>query len=483
MTYPHPVDEIIDTVISALLANRSKVLSIYNTAHTDLAAARELEVLLGDVCNTLERDYKIVRVMKITVKVGDIVKALDTAVRLIENRNIIPILEHVLLSPGLNDLTVTSHNLDQSCQVKCPASGSMVEAMAVTVPGQRLRALLKAMPKEAEVTLTSSDNMVVITRAKSRYKVETLPVGDFPAPLAPEGGVRFHLDKAAVERLFGLPAFAVARDSARPYLSGIFLHAVENHLVAVSTDGHRLIRVQVPLPECEGDWPMNGKRPDTKRPTYVDEQGKPLEGSNLSGVYRATGETVTIPGDPGRPGVIIPPRMSAEIIKFGDDVTLQIDDRIIQASTPATTLASKLIDGTYLPYERVIPEHSGNGFTADRQAMAEIGTRLDAVAPVIKDVPPMAGFIWNGEDDTVTATLPRTPDTAEDFFFAQEKHGAGRFGMQLRYLKDLVQILPGERIIFDCRANAPAIRVTVDGDDDIIMVQMTLTWSQPRAEV
>jgi DNA polymerase-3 subunit beta len=401
--------------------------------------------------------------MKITVKVGDLAKALDTTVRLIESRNIIPILEHVLLVPGLSDLTVMSHNLDQSCLVACPASGSMVEAMSVTLPGVRLHGLLKAMPAEAEITLTTQDNIVVIARGKSRYKVETLPTESFPAPLVPDGGIRFCLDKAAVEHLFGLPAFAVSRDGTRPYLSGIFLHAVGDHLVTVSTDGHRLCRVRVPLPECEGDWPMNGKTPDSER-------------------VNQAGERVTTPGNPGRPGVIIPPRMSAEIIKFGGDVTLQIDDRIIQASTPTTTLASKLIDGTFSPYDRLIPEHSGNGFTADRQAMAEIGTRLDAVAPIIKDIAPMAGFIWNGEDDTVTATLPRTPDAAEDFLIATAKQGAGRFGIQLRYLKDLIQVLPGERIIFDCGGDSTPIRITVAGDDDLIMIQMQMAWSQPRSE-
>jgi DNA polymerase III subunit beta len=293
------------------------------------------------------------------VQAGDLTKALGAVVWLIESRNVVPVLDCVLIEPHVDTLTVTAHNLDACATVTVPAEAELLEK-PFAVPGAQLHGIVKSMSPGNAVTLTAAEERLTVSWRKSHYKLSTLPTDTFPPKLAAEGGVSFVLHKDGVARLLGEPAPFVAHDN-RYYLAGIFMHPDRDQLVGVATDGRRIYRATHPTPELNGEWQNNGERA----------------------------------------GIIIPPKIAAELVHWGIDIELRIADGIIEAKgfgAMNPTIVSKTIDATYPPYDRIIPSPGGHGFSCLRTELANVVARLSAVAPRIKDMTPGAGFVWDGGD-------------------------------------------------------------------------------------
>jgi DNA polymerase-3 subunit beta len=366
------------------------------------------------------------------VQAGDLSKALGAVVRLIEPRNVIPVLDCVLLECADGMLTVTSHNLDAHATVVIPLDADLLEK-PIAVPGAQLAGLLKDLPPDNEVTLTAAGERLTVSWRKSHYRLSVLPVDTFPPRFAVEGGISFRLDKAGVARLFGEPAPFVAHDK-RIYLTGVFLHPDGDKLVGVGCDGVRIYRASHGLPACEGSWPKNGERI----------------------------------------GVIVPPKIATEFVRQESDIMFRISDAIIEAQGDRATITSKVIDAAYPAYEKIVPEPADYGFTCNRKELIEVAARLTAVAPPLKDVTPGAGFLW---DDTVSVVLSRSPDAADDVITPTEIQGTGRFALQLTHLNSVITALSGEAIHFDIDPGSSVVRITVPGDEGVTCAVARLVWS------
>jgi DNA polymerase-3 subunit beta len=297
------------------------------------------------------------------MKAGDLAKALGGVVRLIESRNINPVLDCVLIEPTDDTLSVTAHNLDACATVECPlASTDVLAPTPIAVKGSRLHALAKSLPAASSVELQIGEERLTVASGKSRYKLDLVLADTFPPRLKAADGVWFELESKTAARLLELPEPFAARDK-RYYLEGVFLHADGEELVAVATDGHRACRVWAPLPPCGGTWPRNGER--------------------LGG--------------------IIPLKVAAEIVRLESAIQLRLTDALIEARTPTTTLVSKLIDATYVAYDRIFPDPGASHFTCDRKALSEIVGRLGALNPQDK-LTPVIGFRWHEGAETVCVT-------------------------------------------------------------------------------
>jgi DNA polymerase-3 subunit beta len=376
------------------------------------------------------------------VLAGDLSKGLGAVVRLIEPRNVIPILETVLIEPQLDDLTITAHNLD-ACSTVSIAADAQLSERPFCVPCAQLHGLVKSLPPNDSVTLTAAGERLTVSWRKSHYKLPLLPVETFPPRLVAEGGIPFDLVKPGVERILGQPAPFVARDG-RIFLAGVFLHPDGDRLVGVGCDSVRICRATYPMPECDGEWPKNGERL----------------------------------------GVLIPPKIAAELVHWGIDVALRIADGIIESrgyGPMNPVIVSKLIDASYLVYERAIPAPQGHGFTCSRKELGDVAARLAAVAPRLKDATPGAGFSWDG-GDTVSVVLARSRDTADDVIIPTEIEGSGRFALQLKQLDSVLVALPGDDVHFDKDPTAAVVRITVPGDDGMTCAVGTMIWSDQGAK-
>jgi DNA polymerase-3 subunit beta len=215
--------------------------------------------------------------MRVTVERAALLKALGHVHRVVERRNTIPILSNVLLRADEGSLRLKATDLDIEVTETIPAD--ITEAGSTTVPAYMIYDIVRKLPDGAQVSLEMTPDMgqMQIRSGRSRFMLQALPESDFPDLAAGDLPHRFTLPAADLKRLIEKTQFAISTEETRYYLNGIYLHTIDAGgaivMRAVATDGHRLARVEIPAPN----------------------------------------------GSEGMPGVIIPRKAVAEIVKLVED--------------------------------------------------------------------------------------------------------------------------------------------------------------------
>ena len=264
--------------------------------------------------------------MRVSIDRSQLAHALATVTRAIESRNSIPILANVLLAVEDGQLRLTGTDLDVEITTSLPVLDC--QPGSVTVPGKMLADIAKRATGDItlEKDVASAGGRLTVASGRSRYKLDVLPAEDFPSFSAGKFDTTLELDLAA---LVAQCVHCISTDETRYYLAGVYLHAVEGRLVAVATDGHRLMRNVGPA----GDL------------NY---------------------------------GVILPRKLVGLLPKSA--VTVELSQNKVRVTSGSTVITSKLIDGTFPDYVRVIPTGNSNVLTVDRQALMKAVERVAAVA-------------------------------------------------------------------------------------------------------
>jgi DNA polymerase-3 subunit beta len=261
--------------------------------------------------------------MRLTIDKPSLAKALAHVASVVERRNTIPILSNVLLAAGPDQLRLTATDLDMELveTVPCRSAGDS----AITVPAHMFYDIVRKLPEgnEIEIERDAEQERVVITSGPAQFSLQTLPADD-------------------LRRLIEKTRFAISTEETRYYLNGIYLHAAETDgkptLRAVATDGHRLAQVELPLPN----------------------------------------------GAEGMPGVIVPRKTVVELSKLVEnadgEVRVELSPAKIRVSAGRVVLASKLIDGTFPDYERVIPQGNDKRMEVDNAAFAQAVDRVSTLS-------------------------------------------------------------------------------------------------------
>ncbi len=260
--------------------------------------------------------------MRVSIDRSQLAHALATVTRAIESRNSIPILANVLLAVEDGQLRLTGTDLDVEITTSLPVLDC--QPGSVTVPGKMLADIAKRAT--SDITLALDGGRLTVASGRSRYKLDVLPAEDFPSFSAGKFDTTLELDLAA---LVAPCVHCISTDETRYYLAGVYLHAVDGRLIAVATDGHRLMR-------------------------NVGPEG-------------ALGY-----------GVILPRKLVGLLPKGA--VTVELSQHKVRVTSGATVITSKLIDGTFPDYVRVIPQSNANILTVDRQALMKAVERVAAVA-------------------------------------------------------------------------------------------------------
>jgi len=264
--------------------------------------------------------------MRVSIDRSQLAHALATVTRAIESRNTIPILANVLLAVEDGQLRLTGTDLE----VEIMTSLSVLDCQpgSVTVPGKMLADIAKRATGDItlELDTASAGGRLTVASGRSRYKLDVLPAEDFPSFSAGKFDTTLELDLAA---LVAPCVHCISTDETRYYLAGVYLHAVEERLVAVATDGHRLMRNAGPTGDLD---------------------------------Y----------------GVILPRKLVGLLPK--GTVTVELSQNKVRVTSGSTVITSKLIDGTFPDYVRVIPTGNSNVLTVDRQALMKAVERVAAVA-------------------------------------------------------------------------------------------------------
>jgi DNA polymerase III subunit beta len=281
--------------------------------------------------------------MKITVERAVLLRALAHVQSVVERRNTIPILANVLLAAQDGALRLTATDMEIAMVEEVPGV-QVARPGRTTAPAATLYEIVRKLPDGARVELDhgGGDAPLALRAGRFHTSLSVLPVEDFPSMTEGRLPHGFGLPAGQLRELVDRTRFAISTEETRYYLNGIYLHAAESDgakvLRAVATDGHRLARVEEPLPE----------------------------------------------GAAGMPGVIIPRKTVNELRKLAeetqDEVAVRLSDTKIRFDVGAVQLTSKLIDGTFPEYERVIPRGNDKVLRVQKREFAEAVGRVAAIS-------------------------------------------------------------------------------------------------------
>lgn len=343
-------------------------------------------------------------------------------------KSAIPILSCLKIEASGSKATISSHSLDHCASVSISAEVSEPAAMAIDAA--RLHSLVGMLPQGSTVTLKTSANSADLTCTKSRYKLPILPATDFPNMLAPSGKTSAAtLTPDIASNFFKRTVFAVGKEPTRSYLMGCYLHAIDGTLASCATDA-----VALALSRCD------------------------------------------VPHDGNVPGIIIPDRAMAQIAKMAEDeITLTWSDQIISAECGGVTYASKLREGTYPDYQRIVPD--GNQFLeTGREELIDALERLDAI-----DADGPAFLEWEAKNGTASVSRDGTASGSEEIeITAQGK--SGHIPFINRQIIPVLSSLSGDIVRIYLAKDKGPVRVTDPNDANYTAVIMPAwLWKKGRA--
>lgn len=340
--------------------------------------------------------------MKVTLERTAILRALTHVHRVVERRNTIPILSNVLLRATNGQVALKATDLDIEVIETCAAD--VLTEGGTTVPAHMFYDIVKKIPEGAQIELAMNDDGagISVVAGRSRFSLQTLPTSDFPDITAGEMSHAFALTAAALKTLIERTQFAISTEETRYYLNGIYLHVAEgssgdNVLRGVATDGHRLAQFDMDMPA----------------------------------------------GADGMPGIIIPRKTVTEIQRLVDDadadIQVELSDSKIRFTVGPTIVTSKLIDGTFPDYQRVIPVGNDKALTVDRGLFREA---VDRVSTISSERGRAVKLALSADAIHFSVTNPESGSATEEI---AASYGSDpiEIGFNARYLLDIADQLSG----------------------------------------
>ncbi|MEI8698796.1 DNA polymerase III subunit beta [Mesorhizobium mediterraneum] len=344
--------------------------------------------------------------MRVILERSNLLKSLNHVHRVVERRNTIPILSNVLLSAEGATLEMKATDLDLEVTEATPAK--VERGGATTVPAHLLYDIVRKLADGAEVMLKTDEdgNAMTVTSGRSSFRLQCLPQSDFPELSAGSFSHIFRLDSVALRGLIEKTQFAISTEETRYYLNGIYLHTHDADgklkLRSVATDGHRLARAEIDAPA----------------------------------------------GSEGMPGIIIPRKTVSELQKLVDDpdiaVTTELSDTKIRFTIGSVVLTSKLIDGTFPDYQRVIPTGNDKKLIIDRQSFAAAVDRVSTISSERG----RAVKLSIGEGQVTLAVNNPDSGSATEELAADYSSDAIEIGFNAKYLLDVAAQLTGTEAKF-----------------------------------
>lgn len=369
--------------------------------------------------------------MRLTIERAALLKALNHVQSVVERRNTIPILSNVLLSAQGDSLKLTATDLDIEISESAPAE--VERGGQTTAPANYLYDFVRKLPDGAAVKfdVSGDDPRLFISAGKSRLHLPVLPAGDFPSMPSDGFETKFEVEPTELGRLVDKTRFAISTEETRYYLNGIFLHTVDADgakLRAVATDGHRLALADATAPK----------------------------------------------GATGMPGVIVPRKTINELKRLLDDaadlVEISVSPQKIRFALGDAVLTSKLIDGSFPEYARVIPKGNSKKLKVDNKIFAEA---VDRVATVSAERSRSVRLALEKDKVTLTVNNPDAGVATEDLPADYRDDGL-EIGFNARYLLDVAGQIEGEHAVFELADSGSPTLVRDEADDQALYVLMPL---------
>ena len=337
--------------------------------------------------------------MKATIERATLLKSLGHVQSVVERRNTIPILSNVLIE-GLEDGSIRLMATDLDLQVDESIPANVAQPGATTVSAHTLFDIVRKLPDGSQVELAAAEGKMQIVAGRSRFNLSTLPRDDFPVIAEGELPTRFELPAGTLRQIIEKTRFAISSEETRYYLMGIFLHVVEEQLRAAATDGHRLARVTVAKPD----------------------------------------------GADGMPDVIVPRKAVAELYRLLEElegtVEISLSPTKIRFGLGSAILTSKLIDGTFPDYNRVIPTANDKLLKLDPKSFS---AGVDRVSTIASEKTRAVKMSVDRDKVTLSVTSPENGVATEELPADYGSDGL-EIGFNARYLLDILGEIDGDTV-------------------------------------
>jgi len=370
--------------------------------------------------------------MKISIERSALLRAVAQAQSVVERRNTIPILGNVLIEAADGALSLRATDLD--IEVVDRTVAEVERPGATTVQAHLLHEIVRKLPDGAQVQLADDPaaGRLTISAGRSTFTLATLPKEDFPVMASAEYGTNFSASAGVLRRLFDKSKFAMSTEETRYYLNGVYMHVAEGEggpvLRCVATDGHRLARIDAPLPE----------------------------------------DAATMPG------IIVPRKTVGELRKLLEDdeaqIAVSVSETKLRFATPEITLTSKVIDGTFPDYARVIPAANNRRLEVDA---AEFARAVDRVATVSSERS-RAVKLHLDEDRLVLSVNAPDSGAAEEELAVAYGDEALEIGFNAKYLLEIASQVDRENAVFLFNAPGDPTLMREGGDTSAIYVVMPM---------
>ncbi len=338
--------------------------------------------------------------MKATIERATLLKGLSHVQSVVERRNTIPILSNVLLEAnGSGTLRLMATDLD--LQIDETIAAAVDQPGATTISAHTLFDIVRKLPEGSQVELSAAEGRIQVVAGRARFTLATLPRDDFPVIAEGELPTVFELPAETLKQIIDKTRFAISTEETRYYLNGIFLHVADEAtpvLKAAATDGHRLARVTMPRPD----------------------------------------------GAEKMPDVIVPRKCVAELRKLLDEVDgsvgVSLSNSKIRFDLGQAILTSKLIDGTFPDYSRVIPTGNDKILKIDPRSFME---GVDRVSTIATEKTRAVKMALDRDKVTLSVTSPENGAAAEE---VPGDYAAQPFeiGFNSRYLMDILGQIEGD---------------------------------------
>jgi len=337
--------------------------------------------------------------MKATIERAVLLKSLGHVQSVVERRNTIPILSNVLMEAREDgSLRLMATDLDLQVDESVPAN--VTQPGATTVSAHTFFEIVRKLPEGSQVELTAAEGKMQVIAGRSRFNLSTLPRDDFPVIAEGELPTRFELPAATLRQIIEKTRFAISSEETRYYLMGIFLHVIDDQMRAAATDGHRLARVTVPRPD----------------------------------------------GAEGMPDVIIPRKAVQELYRLLEElegtVEISLSPTKIRFGLGSAILTSKLIDGTFPDYNRVIPTGNDKLLKLDPKSFS---AGVDRVSTIASEKTRAVKMSVDRDKVTLSVTSPENGLATEEVPADYSSDGL-EIGFNARYLLDILGEIDGDTV-------------------------------------
>jgi DNA polymerase III subunit beta len=337
--------------------------------------------------------------MKATIERATLLKSLGHVQSVVERRNTIPILSNVLME-AREDGSLRLMATDLDLQVDETVAANVSQPGATTVSAHTFFDIVRKLPEGSQVELSAAEGKMQVIAGRSRFNLSTLPRDDFPVIAEGELPTRFELPAATLRQIIEKTRFAISSEETRYYLMGIFFHTVDDQLRAAATDGHRLARVTV------------------ARPDGAEEM----------------------------PDVIVPRKAVQELYKLLEElegtVEISLSPTKIRFGLGTAILTSKLIDGTFPDYNRVIPTGNDKLLKLDPKSFS---AGVDRVSTIASEKTRAVKMSVDRDKITLSVTSPENGVATEEI---PADYGSDciEIGFNAKYLLDILGEIDGDTV-------------------------------------